>query len=517
MMWGCARTHLALDSQSAPAAGWATGVVYHDRNGNAVRDAREPGVPHVCVSNGREVVQTDASGRYRLPVDDDTILFVIKPRGWRPVVDDNHISRGYYIHKPHGSPAFEYPGVPPTGPLPASVDFALYPQDEPQRFRAIIMGDSQVTNAKEVAYLAHDIIEELAGVEAAFGMTLGDLVNNNLAMYDDLIATVAQAGKTWYHVSGNHDENYDAPADRQALETYQRHFGPPYYAFDYGPVHFLVLDDVVWEQKSPQREKAGYYAGLGEKQMEFVRNDLSGVPRDRLVVLTMHIPLRELREAEREQLFALLADRLHTLSLSGHYHHALHDFLAAEQGWHSREPHHHMVVVTSCGCWWGGVPDEVGIPHATMRDGVPNGYLIATFDGHKYSFEFKAARRPADYQMQIFAPERVARADAAGTEVVVNVFAGGPRSVVHMRVGDGGEWLTLQPARRPDPYYVRLKEAEKSAEYLQAHRLPKEVECLHLWAGHLPAGLPTGTTTIHVRTTDMFGQTYEARRVITIE
>jgi len=65
-------------------------VVFHDRNRNGVRDAGEPGVPNVLVSNQREVVKTDAQGRYRLPVDDDTVLFVIKPRGWAlPVSDDN--------------------------------------------------------------------------------------------------------------------------------------------------------------------------------------------------------------------------------------------------------------------------------------------------------------------------------------------------------------------------------------------------------------------------------------------
>lgn len=40
-----------------------------------------------------------------------------------------------------------------------------------------------------------------------------------------------------------------------------------------------------------------------------------------------------------------------------------------------------------------------------MSDGGPNGYSIMEFDGKNYSFEFRAAGRPASYQMNIYAPE----------------------------------------------------------------------------------------------------------------
>ena len=77
---------LSPSQRSFPGGGaqggkYAKGMAYHDRNGNQKHDAGEPGVPGVRVSNGREVVQTDAQGAYRLPVDDDTILFLTKPKG----------------------------------------------------------------------------------------------------------------------------------------------------------------------------------------------------------------------------------------------------------------------------------------------------------------------------------------------------------------------------------------------------------------------------------------------------
>ena len=47
-----------------------------------------------------------------LEVSDDTILFVIKPRGFMTPVDENRLPKFYYIHKPHGSPeGLKYAGV----------------------------------------------------------------------------------------------------------------------------------------------------------------------------------------------------------------------------------------------------------------------------------------------------------------------------------------------------------------------------------------------------------------------
>ncbi|MEE8306257.1 MAG: metallophosphoesterase N-terminal domain-containing protein, partial [Gammaproteobacteria bacterium] len=121
----CALVAMLLTSFDASAADVARGHVFHDKNGNGIFDRNESGVRGVAVSNGREVVATDARGQYALPVSNDTILFVIKPRGWTTALDVDGISRGYYVHKPAGSPKTEYSGVAATGPLPTSLDFPL--------------------------------------------------------------------------------------------------------------------------------------------------------------------------------------------------------------------------------------------------------------------------------------------------------------------------------------------------------------------------------------------------------
>ena len=108
--------------------GTATGIVYLDQNNNQVLDKSDTPLAGVKVSNGRQIATTDGEGRYQLSVDNDDILFVIKPRGMRTPLSKDMLPQFYYIHKPQGSPTTRFPGVAPTGPLPDAINFPLYKQ-----------------------------------------------------------------------------------------------------------------------------------------------------------------------------------------------------------------------------------------------------------------------------------------------------------------------------------------------------------------------------------------------------
>lgn len=491
----------------------ATGVVFHDANGNGVKDEDEKPLSGIRVSNGREIVETDNRGRYELPLDDDTILFVIKPRGWRTPISEHQLPRFYYVHKPKGSPNFKYDGVDPTGPLPDSVDFPLYPQDEPDTFKALMFGDPQPRNQKEIDYMAHDLIEELIGTDASFGVTLGDIVFDDLSLFESQAKTIALLGIPWYNVIGNHDINYDAKHDHHSDETFERVFGPSYYSFDYGPVHFLVLDDIEWLVN--EDGKGRYRGGLGEEQMAFIRNDLEMIPEDQLVVLMMHIPLVEVND--RQELYRLIEKRPFCMSISAHKHVHQHRYITKEDGWRGPEPHHHVINVTVSGSWWEGAPDERGIPHTIMADGAPNGYSIMSFDGHEYSLEFRAAGRPKSYQMQIHAPEAVATEELEETTVYANVFNGSKKTRVEMRLGETGEWTPMKKTNEPDPTFVEVADREKELGETPWRNLPSPKNSSHLWKANLPAGAKPGTYWIHFRATKADGQVLTGQRVIRIE
>jgi C terminal of Calcineurin-like phosphoesterase/N terminal of Calcineurin-like phosphoesterase/Calcineurin-like phosphoesterase len=504
-----------LSSAGDSAGQKASGVVFVDQNNNRKFDTGERPLEGVRISNGRQIVKTNDQGRYEISVDDDDIIFVIKPRGYRTPLSKDKLPRFYYIHKPHGSPPSKFAGVAPTGPLPKSIDFPLYAQKEPEQFRAVLFGDTQPRDQKEVDFIAHDVVEEVIGTDASFGVTLGDVVFDDLNVFEPLNRLIALVGIPWYNVIGNHDINYDARHDHHSDETFERIYGPAYYSFDYGQVHFIALDDIEWFIPT-EGGKGEYRGGLGEEQMEFIKNDLAAIPHEQLVVLLMHIPLVDVRD--RQELYRLIEKRPFCISISGHTHHHEHRYIKTEDGWLGKEPHHHIINVTVCGSWWSGAPDERGIPHTTMADGAPNGYSIISFDGTKYRLDFKAAGRAADYQMEVHAPEVVSIDKLGETTIYVNVFNGSERSKVELSLDDG-DWMAMQHAREIDPKYADVVKAEAAvlATAPKWRKLPDPKESSHLWKAPLPACDVPGPHLLRIRATDVNGDTHTDRQVIRLQ
>jgi hypothetical protein len=318
----------------------ASGTVFEARSGGVQRRQGDPGLADVLVSNGRDVTKTDADGRWWLPLAHGESVFVIKPSNWDTPHSPHGLPRFSYLHQPLGSPvAHRHLGVAPTGPLPASIDFALTRQPEHACFEAVLLSDTQPENEAELAYLRDDIIVGLIGSEVAFGINHGDVVADDLTLYPRYLELLRPTGVRWHHCPGNHDLNWDAADDHHARETWKRFFGPRHYAFQYGQATFILLDNVHYAGRQANASSSGSYSGrFGDAQLQFVRNLLKHVPREHLVVVSMHIPLVSHHDGsnpadttvDRRALLELLSNRLHTLSLSGHMHTTEHHYLGAE-------------------------------------------------------------------------------------------------------------------------------------------------------------------------------------------
>ena len=220
------------------------------------------------------------------------------------------------------------------------------------------------------------------------------------------------------------------------------------------------------------------------------------------------------RRTYHRELLQILAQRPNTFSVSAHWHRQG-EFFLTEAG-AGLEGHHHLVHGTVSGSWWSGLKDEYGIPHATMSDGTPNGYSVGTFKGSEYSLRYKAARRPPEFQMSIYAPDEVASADSGNHEIVANVFLGSAQSTVEMRVGNDSAWQPMTLSERVDPFYQDLKDREFYLPPAAGRRLPEAANSTHVWVANLPAILPAGTHVVYVRTTDMFGQTFYGHRIVRV-
>ena len=500
--WGWA---LLCVTGSVAAAAPVHGVVFDDRNGNGVRDAGEPGLAGVAVSDGVTVALTDAGGRYEFNALDGATLFVIKPRGWRPPVTAQNLPRFYHRTAP---------GAAPT----TAIDFPLAKSDESDRFRVLLLTDPQPASLKEVGYFDRTIVDGLASTrDFAFSVTLGDVVYDRHELYAPFTAAMARTGLPAYEIPGNHDLDLGAGGDREATASFERMYGPSTYAFHHGRVLFVALNDVRF-LGGPR-----YIGGLRADQFTFLENLLRVTPRDEPVVLMMHIPwfypnptnAETFRAADRARLFALLQDRPHNLWLSGHTHYQRHVFYGAADGWRGTEPLHEYNVAAACGSFWGGPPDADGIPIATMADGTPHGYGILTVDGAAVRLDYRAARHPADDQIGLHAPLAV-KPRTGYISYYANVFNGHDGWKVESRV-DELAWNAMRRVLDWDPAYAKLYlDQDIQTTPLATPRLPDPVVCYHLWRSYLPADLAVGPHVIEVRATDPAGQVFTARQQVNV-
>ncbi len=506
---------LAIYSQQV-----ASGYVFNDTNKNGKKDRREAGIANVSVSNGIDVVITDKEGRYSLPVSDGNTLFVIKPAGYMTPVDQDFIPQFFYHHKPEGSPAtFTYKGVAPTGNLPNSVDFPLYQQGEPESFTAIIFGDPQPYSVQDLDYFTEKIVEDVEKREnTIFGISLGDIVGDNLDLHPIYKERMRKLQLPWYNVMGNHDLNFDAPTDELSDETFERNFGSANYAFNYGDAHFIILDNILYPDP---RDGRGYWGGYRLDQLLFLENNLKHVPTDKLIVLSQHIHMKDntgnsYRLEDRQRLFDLLEAYENVLIMSAHTHVQEQIEYTKVHGWKGKQPLHEYNVGTTSGDWYSGKLDKNGLPDATMRDGTPQGDAFLNITGNSYDVDYKVAGSEDSHQMNIYAPKVVQHKGRTTSQIVVNFFMGSEGDKVEYRIGNG-EWRTMRPVQTVDPSYnLKVIEWDLTEKLLPGRRPSNPITSPHLWSGSLQLDLPAGEHTIEVRATDRYGKTHVGKRNYTI-
>jgi hypothetical protein len=537
-----ARNLFAKD-QPAPAPEHGTapgetvrGTVFESRTGALTRQAGDPGLAGVLVSNGRDVVRTGADGSYSLPAEDGTAIFVIKPSGYSvPLEEATRLPWFSYIYQPDGTPAtldLLYPGLRPSGPLPSSVDFGLTKAKEPDRFDAVLFADPQPESQAEIDFIREDAANALIGVDAAFGITAGDIMFDDLSLYSRYNRIVGQIGIPWWNIGGNHDLNFEAPDSRYSRETYKRVFGANYYAFEYGNALFLMLDNVEYLGADPSKPKsAGRYRGFfGERQLTFIANVLRETPLSRLVAAFMHIPLQNYLDpddpatnvADRAEFLGLLAGR-NAVSFSGHTHTTEHHYFGPADGFNAAPPHHHHVLTAVSGSWWSGPLDRRGIAAADSRDGTPHGFHILSVDNGAYTTRFVPANEPHGRQMRIsidadfhfgpdlfrdFRPGRLRMSplstdQLAAASLIVNVFDGGPKTVVNCQIGAGSP-VAMKRKALPDPFVqeVFARNRETVKPWVKAE--PSS----HIWTARLPDTLEPGAHKIAVHVVDEYGRSH---------
>lgn len=372
--------------------------------------------------------------------------------------------------------------------------------------QVLVFGDPQVQSRMDVEYYQRDIVEPLLGGHgAALGLTLGDLVDDEPSLYPDVEASTARLGIPWLYAPGNHDIDPGATDDASALQGFHRAIGPDTHARETELATFVVLDDVI----TLPGQKPSYIGGFRDDQFSFLEAYLPTVPKDRLLVLAVHIPMFELegedtfRDADRERLFRLLQGFPHVLLLSAHSHAQRHVFHDVRSGWNGTAPLHEYNVGATCGSYWSGAKDAAGIPDSTMTDGTPNGYAtLAVRLGGAYALRWHNARDPEDRQIGLHAPKVLRRGAYPAWGVFANVYMGMDDTRVEYRI-DGAEWKSMRKVLQADPALTTENARDDMADHLRGFdRSPEAQPSPHLWRGALPTTLAVGEHVIEVRAFD---------------
>ena len=219
-------------AQRLAASAGLGGLVFEDRDGSGMSSVANPGLAGVLVSNGREVAVTgsrrpvhaaaagrgddlrhqacglDAAGR--TPDQSAALLSPSSARGFAGGAQSD-------LRGPRADRTFAGVG-----------DFPLRRQDEPKAFNVVLVTDPQPETGAEVDFIREDLIQALAGVDARFGLTAGDIMFDDLSLYPRSNAIMGTIGLPWWNVGGNHDLNFEAPDRRYSRETFKRVFGPNY-------------------------------------------------------------------------------------------------------------------------------------------------------------------------------------------------------------------------------------------------------------------------------------------------
>jgi len=399
---------------------------------------RSDGSPlnRVAVSDGVSVVPTAADGTFDLLSDTSRpFVFLSLPSGYRIPTTSN------------GSASVFQPIQTDTRDE-MTVEWNLATLEESDdRHGFLLLADPQTLDMDDVgrfhAETVPDIQQTLGSLDEIpwFGVGCGDLMFDHLQLFPQYEEGVRRAGIPFFQVLGNHDVESLAKTDESSARVFQNHFGPTYYSFNRGAVHYVVLDDVFWFGN-------GYLGYLDGQQLSWLRSDLAVREPGTPVVVFMHIPsycTQHERYGEkrpehnvvvtnREALYRLL-EPFAAHIIVGHMHELEH-LVDGSASIH--------VCGAVCGAWWTG---EI------CGDGTPNGYGVYTVDGEQLSWQYKSTHLPLSHQMRVYPRGTDPQAPE---EMVANVWDWDPAWRVVWMV-DGVRKGEMAPRRGTDPLAEALQ------------------------------------------------------------
>lgn len=159
-----------------------------------------------------------------------------------------------------------------------------------------------------------DILEEIERMKPDFVVGVGDMIEGYTGdtgeierQWEEYEAMIDMLSMPFYLVPGNHDI-----WDSTSGEFYERHAGEPYYSFDTGPIHFVVLDTSRWPTVST----------FPEEQVDWLKSDLAENREAKYTIVIYHIPywIETVARSKPDPLHDIFVANGVDAVFTGHYH-----------------------------------------------------------------------------------------------------------------------------------------------------------------------------------------------------
>lgn len=373
----------------------------------------------VVVSDGFSCTATDQNGVYQLTRNENAYhVFLSIPEAYEVPIRNN--GPCFWQQLEGKQKRYDFTLRPLTGG--AETDFRLF-----------CIADPQCQTTTHIGRFMNETIPDIAAQVAAstvpcYGITLGDVIWNNATT--DVINLMPRmklamspenvGGMPIFQVIGNHDnavisvkkDDYTVEHDIAAQRFFEYKFGPINYSFNRGKVHIIGMDDIIFPNHND------YSCGFRDDQVEWLRQDLSHVSKDKIVILCVHIPLRNSASNKNVQtVLSMLEEFAEVHVMSGHTHYAENDVY---------ESYYEHVHGAACGAWWLSTINT---------DGTPNGYAIYDIEGTSLTdWKYKGTGLDEDYQIRLY------RADAVFPGNYKFYYTGSDQIVANIWNADTVNW-----------------------------------------------------------------------------
>jgi len=188
-----------------------------------------------------------------------------------------------------------------------------------RNFRLICIGDPQPAKAEEATRFEREAMVDVrrtatASAVPCYGVALGDITGEKPDLLAGVRRSLGTAGIPVFVLPGNHDKYKVDDATPRDASYFRYTMGPVDYSFNRGDVHVVCMDDVIYTSG------AEYTNGFTDAQLAWLRADLSFVPKQKMVILCYHIPLRSGTARNMAAVKALLSEYAEAHLMAAHTH-----------------------------------------------------------------------------------------------------------------------------------------------------------------------------------------------------